>query len=108
MKNQPRKPSQVRQMTPIEAAWVGAMIEGEGCISISRSHSDTYDNYHLIVGNNSLEVISAMLRATGTGNVYLRANGRLFTWEVGRINSIYDIARQIAPYSEKAQRLLAR
>lgn len=59
-------PSRVRQMTLAEAAWVGAIIEGEGTIL---THEGTRQITSITVWNNDVELISTLLRFTGTGAV---------------------------------------
>lgn len=84
---------------------MGAMIDGEGTFGRYARPGRGDKQPRLSLGNQSLETISALLRATGVGRVY-PARGAMWLWFVMRINDIIDIAHQIAPYSEKAQRFL--
>ncbi len=101
-----RLPSRLRNMTEVEAAYLGAMIDGEGCITNSgRGHRQ------IKFGNTDIELISACLRATGIGGIELRlprglSKLPLWIWNVGRAQEIEDLCRRIAPYSMKAQREL--
>ncbi len=95
-----------RVMTPVEAAYVGAFVEGEGHIRYAPSPSRGDMQTSMTVAQNNVEVISALLRATGVGRVNLRGNGKLWTWQLSAINDMVAVAKQIAPFSEKAQRFL--
>jgi len=101
------KTSQVRSMSDDQAAYVGAMLDGEGWVRF------THDRYPDIrIGNTNPEIISAILRATGCGYIDCKTrNGSLgtkpmFAWRINRILNAETLCIQIAPYSEKAQRVL--
>ena len=103
-----RRPASVRLMSEIERAWVGAMVEADGCISREKAHP----RWDIRVANGNLEVISALLRATGVGNVYLAYYMRFgerhswgWTWQVTRQNDVVALAAQIEHYCTKAQKL---
>ncbi|MCH8120371.1 MAG: hypothetical protein IIC00_11665 [Planctomycetes bacterium] len=51
----------IRRMSEAEAAWVGAFIEGEGSVS----------PVYIEVINSDVEIISALIRATRVGRVFL-------------------------------------
>ena len=66
------------------------------------------------VANTEVELISALLRATGAGKVYLQTSrlrennpqyAACWLWVAERINDLKDIVRQCAPYSLKLQAL---
>jgi hypothetical protein len=108
-----RKPRSAREMTEPEQAYIGALIDGEGCVHLRENRGITID-----VTNTEVELISACLRATGCGSVSLKNRagdvpraGRwclhdAFVWYVYRHNDIDAIARQCAPWSMKCQRAL--
>lgn len=96
-----RRPSRVRQMTPVEAAWVGAMVEGEGSLYLHKASR----NFHLAVGNTEVETISTLLRFTNDGTVYCQRPAEknvrrkiLWIWSVTAQEAITDILRQVIPY----------
>lgn len=102
-------PCGVRTMRVEEASWVGAMLDAEGCVLTYTIRN--INEVRLSLGNTEPEVLSALLRATGVGNV--RGTKRkqphhlpFFVWDVSRWNDVMDIARQCAPFSLKAQRVL--
>jgi len=94
-------------MSDVEQAWVGALIEGEGCV---RKHSNKGETFHwrIVVANTSAEILSALVRATGIANIYLTANpGKpCFQWQVYRQADVADLVRQCSPYSEKCQAVI--
>jgi hypothetical protein len=106
--NRIRRPKMiVKQMTDAEAAWVGAFIDAEGWVSLRDGC------WNILVGNTEVEHISALLRATGTGGVISRippasnlGHKRMYLWSILQDAAARELARQIAPYSLKAQKVL--
>jgi hypothetical protein len=105
------KPVSLRVMTEVEAAWVGAMIEAEGSIYLHPQYNQ--QRMRIDVCNTDPEIISALLRLTGIGSVYvdMPRDTRLGTkpayhWLVHQYLNAGALARRIAAYSPKAQRLL--
>ncbi len=102
-------PCSVREMSTIEAAWMGAMIDGEGCIL--RQQQRGFDYTRLSMGNTEPELVSAFLRATGVGCIIMgqqkKAHHRpFFNWTVNRQNDVFEIIRQCRPFSIKCQQAL--
>ena len=97
-------PNQARKMSAVEAAYVGAMLDGEGTVHIKRR------NAAFSVANSEIEFISAILRATGCGKVYYRepqkGNLPMWSWYSGSRLTLEDLAVQLAPYSIKAQKYI--
>ena len=100
------RPTQVREMEPIEAAWVGALIEGEGFLGkLGSSHG-----YGIVVGSTSVETIATLLRLTGVGRVHHGAaascNFPMWYWTIGVRNDILRLGPQILPFlTDKQDRL---
>lgn len=84
-----RKLPPVRQMSKEEAAWLGALVEGEGTVrvrvkvdgrwteagvkSLDRlERASRITPHEVIVYSSDVEIISACLRLTGVGTVYYR------------------------------------
>ena len=99
-----RQPNACRQMSVVEAAWIGAMLEAEGCcIWYDNNGSRTV---RATIVNTDPEIMSACLRLTQTGRVtgLLRERHRLcFHWNLNPWNSVQSFLGQVAPYSMKAQ-----
>lgn len=99
----------VKEMGEVERAYVGVAIDTDGSVCIS---SRTY--WQVNVTNSELEIISALLRATGTGSVNLRprqerafnATKDCWMWRISKQADIRVLALQCAPYSTKLQRFL--
>ena len=95
-------PVQVRQLTAVEAAWLGAMVDGEGHI--------TGPYNHLYVTNTNVEIISTILRLIGIGRVSMgtKVPGMKTVWRFAltRINDLAALFPQLSPYSMKAQEVL--
>ena len=98
------RPTQVREMETIEAAWVGAMIEAEGCLGMVGTHPG------IAVGSTSVETIATLLRLTGVGRVHHGAaascNFPMWYWTIGVRNDILRLGPQILPFlTDKQDRL---
>jgi len=105
-------------MTPEEAAYVGSMIDAEGWVTHHGSnqgfnrHKTQYPG--ISIANQEVEIISAMIRATGCGRVNLKdkpgRNTRLkkiiWSWNLRRVADVEAVAQQCAPYSMKCQKVL--
>ena len=105
----------LRVMTDVEAAWVGAMIEGEGCIRMIGSIGNRLGRIR--VTSTDVETISTLLRVTGAGTVRGRSisgsplsKKPQWEWEVHRVGEIPGLLMQVAPYliskTAKAERVL--
>ena len=105
-KRQGRPP--IRNMVEVERAYVGAAIDTDGTACLCGKY------WRISVTNSELEIISALLRATGTGSVYLRprenqtlnATKNCWMWSISKQADILVLARQCAPYSTKLQKIL--
>jgi len=106
------KTTTIREMLPEEAGYVGALVDGEGSIYCRPTGTGT-----LQVSNTEIELISALLRATGAGTVtaYWPSGGGYapkkkyqlqFVWSLARLPDLEKVLIQIAPFSLKAQKLL--
>lgn len=99
-----RKQSTVRFLSDCEAAWIGAMVEAEGCVTISPT------NVRVVVANTDVEIISTCLRLVGDGSVCLQqmgVNRPVWTWYLGKLYGLTALAPQIAPYMTiKGERLI--
>lgn len=118
-----RMASTLRKMSEPEAAWMGGMFEGDGHYTMGSyimGGKGPYFHAEIGVTNNLPEVISACLRATGTGRVRLHSSpigsegpmgirkAHTYRWILSQRNTIEDFFRAIAPYSTKAQTGLAK
>lgn len=110
---QGRKESTVRELLPVEAAWLGAMVEGEGSIGWVKSNPTLGArlNPYLSLVNTSVEVISTMLRLVGEGNINLDGvhgrNGHQPVWgyRVTKQKSLQSLLPQLLPYlADKKER----
>lgn len=92
--------SEARAMTPVEAAWVGAMIEGEGHVS-PKLHGKLSVNFS--VSNTSVEIISTLLRFTGVGRVYFQSLKPgvwkpVWLWRLTRMVDVEAVGKQVRPF----------
>ncbi len=96
--------SLVRQMTSVEAAWVGAMLEGEGSIALP------YGSNRIgivTIYNTEVETIATCLRLVGDGGVQFRrprpspkydSKKPQWMWVLSGQLPIRDFLRQVVPY----------
>lgn len=103
------QPRSLRDMTVDQAAYVGAMIEAEGSVTIASPTCKS--KARVTVVNTDLEVISALVRATGAGSVHLShartAQKPVWVWWLSRWNDVQPLVAQCAAYSTKLQRVQA-
>ena len=107
----------MRQMSEGEAAYMGALVDGEGSVGVytgmhsKKGHGRVTPLLTVMVCNSDPELISACFRATGTGGCHVRPPGTfksgdgkwIFRWNIYGFKSLPFLHR-IAPYSVKAQR----
>ena len=102
--------ARARQMTEVEAAWVGAMIEGEGSVIVRQSRSG-YHELKIVVHNTDVEIMSAMLRAVGTGSIGVKTFSKqwqrktCWVWQLQAAEDVRAVAAQCKPYSTKCQKV---
>ncbi len=99
-----------KDMSSIECAYVGAFLDAEGCLT---PHHEWPRSWIMQACNTEVELISALLRATGVGRVYYEDRSALgtqsmWTWMVQPYNDVLAIVRQLQPFSLKAQVALPR
>lgn len=58
-----------RNLTPIDAAYIAGLVDGEGTISLTRRHRD--ENRHLVVSISSTELslLRHVLKTVGAGRI---------------------------------------
>jgi hypothetical protein len=108
------KPQSARVLTPAEAAWFGAMIEGEGSITQQPRY------VKLRVTNTDPEVAATLLRVSQAGTVWSKRSQRdsglvrkpCFDWEVNAYADLRALLHQVIPFltskQERARRALER
>jgi len=103
-------------MSLLEKVYIGACLGTDGCAYYSKTKSAGSNKgwrYTLDFGGEGelgIELVSNFLRMTGAGSVYHVSNTKpnnFWKWTVGARNTVYDIIEQVAPFSVKAQKMLA-
>ena len=109
----PFKKSTVRQLSEVEAAWLGAMVEGEGSIPLRRTPQGIIRPSAVTIYSSEVETIATCLRLIGDGLItyrpprpdYISPRGRQafakkdnWAWEVRNISSILALLPQILPF----------
>ncbi len=103
-----RRPSRMKEITEVEAAWIGSMIEGEG--SALMRHTEWYDHPMVVVVNTDPEIHSVFLRILGMGSIFYKKPEKIshkpcFVWNCTRYNEVVDLLKACKKYSMKLQRL---
>ena len=102
-----------RILSPPEAAWVGALIEGEGALTSIGPNAYGVRYPTIQVANTDIEIIATLLRLTGVGRVCMDGmRGRRrpahhkqqWRWAVQRHVDVQHLIEQIAPYCWKVRR----
>ena len=103
MANYTLKPRRVAEIADGEArAWLGAMIEAEGCVT---PHASRARGWRVEVTNKDPEVISAFLRWFGAGSVSYRPDSGVMVWYVDRRADVSSVAEQLTPYCMKVRKV---
>jgi hypothetical protein len=100
----------VRNFTEVEAAWLGAIIAGEGSVTHQTGVGST--GWRLQVGNTEAWIIDRIIGITGIGGVFVRPpNGQLggtrpmFLWSLTRISDLLYLRGRLAPYCRKLDKV---
>jgi len=113
----------VRRMSEPERSYLGAMIDGEGSIGRYISGNSRNSGQSILaLSNQSLEIISALLRFTGVGSVSLKDSPStrnpspkalggvprrpVWDWRITNAVDVGSVASQSATYSVKCQNYL--
>lgn len=94
-------------MTPVEAAWVAGLFEGEGCIGWS-----AHGQASLTVTSTDYDVIERLALLVGLGTVKAKTprtpeRKPYWIWKVGSHEDFLSVAEQIEPFllSRRSARL---
>jgi len=92
----------VRQLEPVDAAYLAGLIDGEGTISLARKHRN--DNRQLVITISSTEraILEYVLEVTGAGKItgkrtYQSHHAPSFTYCVTNRQAL-DLLEQTFPY----------
>ena len=95
----------LKPMLDIEAAYVGALIDTDGCVTYVGGRY-----WHILFTNTEVELVSNALRLTGTGRISYRHRGGhykdIWKWGVYRGGDVAALMKRLKPYSLKVQRAL--
>lgn len=101
------------KMSDACAAYMGAMLDGEGHLQRFRGPTGRWAGMGIAVTNQNLEIISACFRIAGRGNITLntRAGTRgtkknVWVWYMSNKSDVRGLCQRIAPFSTKAQEYL--
>lgn len=101
-----RAPSQVRTMTSEQCAYIGAMLDAEGCVYYSHQYKASLPP-HLDFANTEPKLINAIRSILGTGKVraeHKKGERRpCLHVKISRLADVWSICRQVQPFSLKAQ-----
>lgn len=95
-------PTSIQNLSPEAAAWLGAMVEGEGSLSWDRPNTcNNQYRLRVVVANTEVETIATCLRLVGAGRVTSQVMGnskRVWHWVLSRRSDIAALLPQILPY----------
>lgn len=93
-----------RELSTIEAAWIGGLFEGEGCITPHQVRNGR-TTWELSLSSTDVETISTLLRVTGTGTITYKtvesmaiATKPQLRWTINGANDIKALLPQIIPF----------
>ncbi len=105
------RPSTIKQMTEVEAAVAGSMIDTDGCIRRIRNKKGSKMAWEVQFTAQTLPALAYdLLEITGGGKVcmHIHKGKEVYSWYIQRLFSIIDLAIQIAPWSYKASDALQK
>lgn len=90
----------VKEMTPVECAWLSCAIDSEGTIMI---FDGKYKTVSLSIANTDENYINYIVMITGVDMKYKSPKRKpnhkpLFTWKIGQHEVVKSILRQVLPY----------
>ena len=99
-------------LTDVEAAYLAALIDGEGTVTLSRVHLGQMRYIVVSVCNNERPIIDWVQATTGVGHVTRKrrvslAHGENFTWRIASRRALRLLER-IVPYMLGYKRLRAK
>ena len=96
------RPSKLRDMSDIEASYLGGLIDADGSIGMVKRGSCWFVSF----SNNDPELISAVLRTTGCGSIGMYRQKHM-VWQISAKLEVYELITKLVPFSVKARRLLS-
>lgn len=94
----------INQLRPTDAAYMAAMIDGEGHISVRFRHKDhsncSRPSVFLGITNTYIPLMDWLIKTTGAGKMYRNCAGHnkpCFTWKTGTRAAVV-ILSQVLPY----------
>lgn len=103
-----------RRLSPTEAAYLAAMVDGEGSVVLLKRPDGSVKSYRLVVGNTYVPMLQWCQRVTGIGSVNRRTlaskspnHKACWSWEAYGVKA-GSVLRQIIPFmQEKRERAVA-
>ena len=101
-------PCSIRLLSDVECAWIGAMIEGEGCLT--HEPRKTSFGWRLIVCSTAVETIATLLRLVGAGTINARPSRYphakpQWVWSLNKQNDVRALLKNILPYLTDKKKL---
>ena len=99
------KPSEARQMSPTEAAYLAGLVDGEGHVSIYGGYGKNDPHayrVHLSIANTALPLLEWCILATNVGGLTKQGapgprQKQVYNWQTGAENA-YAVLQQVRPY----------
>ena len=92
----------IEKLEKWELAYIAGIIDGEGCISIAKSHSTMHLTPFVEVSMTNIECIRLLWTMTGMGKFDIRKRPAprktVYRWPVYKKLDIYLLLRAIHPY----------
>lgn len=88
----------VKKLKPEEAAYIAALIDGEGTVTLSRVHRDEYRRVSVSINNSDKKMLEWVLKAVGVGKIlpkkiYSERHTPTFTYRI--------VCREALPFLEQ-------
>ena len=94
--------NKVKKLKPVDAAYIAALIDGEGTVTLMRAHKDEYRQVHVSINNSDKKMLEWVLTTVGAGKivpkkVYSDKHTQTFTYRIVA-QKAFPLLEQIFPY----------
>ena len=99
---------EVASLSPVDAAYVAGLIDGEGTITLSRRHAADRRQLVVSIANTELPILEFVLRCAGAGKITRKRissphHTPSFTFAITNRQAL-DLLRQVHPYLRSHKR----
>jgi LAGLIDADG-like domain len=105
-------PRLVTRLDTSEAAYIAGLIDGEGTVTLTRTHRNENRRLVVCISNNEIAILRFVKSVTGVGKItskrkYKEHHGASFTYQLSSRQAL-DLLRQIVGYMKSYKAVRTR